>query len=203
MPTCTPPQSEFGLASNLAAGRAATASFPKSRLLMIIAYPSKFQFPTFFHAGPDEIISLAIVREAQIPAVPFELARNAPGDDCQREPLGERRGDAEIGARCLAALAGADPVRHVTRGSREQLGWEHVLLPSRGGQQLDALAAVTGGHDAFRADENGSVARENSGLLRARRSAEDRDSGPAGAGPHRRGSGSRGRGCGWGGGAGP
>ena len=68
------------------------------------------------------------------------------------------RGDAEIGARRIAALAGANPIHHVAGRARQQRRRQHVLLPAGGGQQPHAFAALHGRHDALGPDEDRAVA---------------------------------------------
>src|SRR5262245_10971028 len=75
----------------------------------------QLHLPAFAHGGTDVLIGLGTIGEAQILAVPIELAGNAVGDRDQAEPLGIRRGDAEIGTAGIATFAGTNPIQHVAR----------------------------------------------------------------------------------------
>ena len=116
---------------------------------------------------------------------PTPACRGREGDRHQRQPLGVRRRDAEVGAARVAALAGADPVQHVARRARQQLRRQHVLGPARRRQQPHAFAALARRHDSLGADEHRAVAGQNSGLRRTYRFAEHLHSRAARALPRR------------------
>ena len=142
---------------------------------------SDLQFPAFAEYRLDVLIGFGVVGDPEILRVPFELAGETQRDSGQRQPLGVRGRDPEIGAARVAALAGANPVEHVAGRARQQLRRQNVLGPAGGGQQPHAFAAVAGGHDAFGADEDRAVAGEDARLRRCLRVAEHAHAGAAGA----------------------
>ena len=93
---------------------------------------SQFHLPSFAKHGLHVLVGLRAVGEAEIGAVPFELAGNAKGDGGEGQPLGVRPGDAEIRAAGITAFAGANPVEHVAGRAGKQWRRQHVLLPPRG-----------------------------------------------------------------------
>src|ERR1019366_1917987 len=110
-PIWTPPKTEFGLASRLAAGRAAAASFAKSRRVKVISYPFlEFHFPALAIGGLDPLGGVLVVAELALGVVPHQLAFVVNGSGAEHQPLGVRSGDGEIGAGGRAAFAGTDPV---------------------------------------------------------------------------------------------
>ena len=90
----------------------------------------KLQLPTFSNHRANIFIRVHVVRKAEVLTVPVESAGNTERNGRQRKPLGERRSDAEVRARSVAALACANPVEHVTGRSRQHLRRKLVLPPS-------------------------------------------------------------------------
>src|SRR5262245_29417914 len=87
---------------------------------------SKRQLPALAEPGLEELVGSGVSLEGELARVPLELAVEAVGDGAESHPLGVRTRDAEVRARWLSALRGADPVAHVARGARE--GWRRQLV---------------------------------------------------------------------------
>src|SRR5208283_553019 len=66
------------------------------------------EFPALAELRFQVLVGGVAVHDAALLGIPFELALELHGDHAQQHPLHERAGDAEVGARRVAALAGAN-----------------------------------------------------------------------------------------------
>ena len=104
------------------------------------------------------LASLLLVN-AHLRAVPFELALDAGRDHPEQDPLGKRRRHAEVRARRIAALAGANPVPVVPRRARQNSRRELVIPHPFDRQQPRVLAVGPGRDHALVADKDASIRR--------------------------------------------
>src|SRR5436305_11341796 len=123
------------------------------------------ELPALAEFRLEELVYFRPVGHAHFSAVPLQLAFEAQSQHTQQNPFGERRRDAEVGARPLATLAGADPVAIVSRRARQKLRRQLIIVHPLRRHQARTLAVGPGGDEALLAHEQAAVAAARCGTI--------------------------------------